>query len=255
MEFLNESFMDAYEMSKGINEDQQIENIRQIMKEHAQQMQETIEMPEVPETAEVFEPTEFIETEEGGETVEVTEFTEIIGNPEEDMEAWSPQTEDYSCAVACQKYIAEQLTNVEFTEKSMIEYAYSEGWYDPESGGTPFDDTGNLLEEVGLDVDRDYGGTLQEIAQSLENGDKVICAVNNTTLQCPEYADIPGVTANHAVEVIGIGMTKEGDLKVILNDPGIENGCGFTCDAETFMKAWGTGGNFITTVSSGEQIV
>lgn len=170
----------------------------------------------------------------------------IIGQPYEDMETWSPQAEDNSCAVACQEMIAEQLMGQDFSEENMIAFARERGWYDPESGTTIFD-VGKILEEMGLQVERQTGATISDLAVALEQG-KVICGVNNMLLSAPELAMLPGLRANHAVQVIGIDTSNPDRVEVLLNDPGVENGCGIRHGLDDFLKAWKTSGNFMVSV-------
>lgn len=175
---------------------------------------------------------------------------QISGNPEKDMENWHLQTEQNSCAIACQEFVAEQLLDREFTEEELIQLATERGWYDPATG-TPVSDVGNILEELGLEVERQNGVTLEELSEMLDNGEKVIVGVNNMVLVNPAMANIPGMTANHAVQVIGIDASDPDNIQVILNDPGVENGQGIRHDLDTFMKAWNTSGNF--TVSADKE--
>lgn len=170
----------------------------------------------------------------------------IIGQPYEDMETWSPQEEDYSCAIACQEMIAEQLTGKDFSEEKMIAFARERGWYDPECGTTMYD-VGRLLEEMGMKVERQTGATISDLAAALEQG-KVICCVNNMLLSEPSLAMLPGLRANHAVQVIGIDTTNPECVEVLLNDPGVENGCGIRHSLDHFLKAWKTSGNFMVSV-------
>lgn len=180
----------------------------------------------------------------GRETQEPEE--RMIGEPYEDMETWSPQAEDYSCAIACQEMIAEQLTGQDFSEEKMIALARERGWYDPESGTTMFD-VGKVLEELGMTVERQTGATISDLAAALERG-KAICGVNNMLLSAPELFMLPGLRANHAVQVIGIDTSNPDRVEVILNDPGVENGRGIRHSMDDFMKAWKTSGNFMVTV-------
>lgn len=143
----------------------------------------------------------------------------IIGQPYEDMETWSPQAEDYSCAIACQEMIAEQLTGKDISEEKMIDFAKKHGWYDSECGTTTYD-VGKLLEEMGMKVERQTGATVSDLAAAIDQG-KVICGVNNMLLLEPELAVLPGLRANHVVQVIGIDMTDPEYVEVILNDPGV----------------------------------
>lgn len=182
------------------------------------------------------------EGREGGET--------IIGNPEKDMETWHMQEGNMSCAVCCQEFIAEQVTGQEFTEQEFCELAESHGWFDPESGTTP-GDVGKILEYMGFDVTRQEGVTVQELAQMLENGEKIIVGVNNMVLMNREFANIPGMSANHAVQVIGMDTTDPNNIQVILNDPGVPDGRGIRHSLEEFEAAWNTGNNF--TISATKE--
>lgn len=178
------------------------------------------------------------------------EGEKVFGNPEKDMENWHRQSEPYSCAVACQEYIAEQFFDENLSEKKMIEYANKKGWYDA-NDGTSANDVGKLLETMGLQVERNHDGTLKQLIDELESGGKIICGVNNMVLQNPDYAEIPGVRANHAVQVIGVDCSDPQTSYVILNDPGVMNGQGRRVELSTFMKAWDTGDNFTVVARKG----
>ncbi len=211
---------------------------------------------EMPETQEAVEQKPFIRSLEHGVAlerrepelsgVEFAETTELIGNPEKDMENWHRQTEQNSCAIACQEMVAEQLLHRDFSEEEMIRFAKERGWYRSESG-TPEGHVGDILEALGLEVEREKGQTLSDLAEDLQRGRKVICGVNNMILSNPDFAELPGQRANHAVEVIGIEVTPSKDVQIILNDFGVENGRGRRVSADTFMKAWNTGRNFSVT--------
>lgn len=184
------------------------------------------------------------EAQEAIEAMELPKNPELVGDPQEAMEHWHRQTEDMSCAVASQCFVAEQLLDTEMDETKMIEYAEQHGWYE---NGTYPEDVGKLLEAMGLDVERHFEGSMEEIEQTLESGGKVMVSVNNAVLQQPFLANFPGFDANHVVEVIGIDKSDPTGIKVILNDPGVENGGGIVHELSTFQSAWATGGNFITT--------
>lgn len=180
------------------------------------------------------------------EDAEFAEVAEYIGNPEKDMENWHPQTEQNSCAIACQEFVAEQLLHQDFSEKEMIHFAKEQGWYRSESG-TPESHVGDILESLGLEVDREAGQTLSDLAEDLQRGRKVICSVNNMILSNPDFAELPGMKANHAVEIIGIDVSNPDHIQVILNDSGVEDGQGRQVSADTFMKAWNTSRNYAVT--------
>jgi hypothetical protein len=180
----------------------------------------------------------------GSESHEAEEMPEVIGEPKEDMEHWHLQSEDMSCAVACQEFVADELLNEDISEKKMIEYAEQQGWYEK---GTNPEDVGKLLESMGLDVERQFNGKLEDIEQTLESGGKVMVSVNNHTLKDPNLSEIAGLGANHVVEVIGIDRRDPNNVKVILNDPGVENGRGIEHSVSDFEKAWETGGCYMVS--------
>lgn len=167
-----------------------------------------------------------------------------IGEPIEDMEHWHVQNLETSCAIACQEFVADELLNHEYSEKEILDLAKENGWY---QDGTSTDDLGKVLESLGLAVDRSYDCSFEDIEQTLNNGGKVIAAVNNDLLAMPELAILPFFDANHAVEVIGIDNRDPEKIKVILNDPGIKEGRGIEIDKDDFMNAWKTSGFFATT--------
>lgn len=182
---------------------------------------------------------------------EITENAErVAGTPETDMENWHEQAEQNSCAVCCQEFVAEQLLDREFSEQELVKYATERGWYNPETG-TTLSDVGKLLESLGLEVERESGLTLSDLFNELDSGHKLICAVNNMVLEDPAFADLPGMSANHAVQVIGIDYSNPEDVRVILNDSGVSNGMGRSVSADTFVKAWNTSGNFAVSAWKG----
>lgn len=174
----------------------------------------------------------------------------VAGFPETDSENWHKQSEPYSCAISCQEFVAEQLLDREFHERDLLPYAERKGWYRKEAG-TTISDVGNLLEDLGLAVKRVEGLSLNDLADALDSGEKAICGVCNMILANPALAELPGFKANHAVEVIGIDASDISDIRVILNDPGIENGKGIRMKADTFLKAWSTSGNYAVIAGKG----
>lgn len=186
------------------------------------------------------------EYHEGIEELETCD--RIAGDPQKDMDEWHLQTEQNSCAIACQSFVAEQLLDGDFSEEEMIRNAKAMGIYDSASG-TAASDVGDLLENLGLEVDRWFDAGLGELAQALEEGEKVICGVSSQILANPELANVPGIKADHAVQIIGIDATHPENVQVILNDPGVLDGQGIRHDLDTFMKAWETGGNYAVFVN------
>lgn len=211
---------------------------------------------ELPEVQETVEQKPLIRNLEHGVTLEQHELgqadleqgedSECIGNPERDMENWHRQAEPNSCAIACQEFVAEQLLDRDFSEKEMIRFAREQGWYRPESG-TPQSYMGDILESLGLEVERETGQTLSDLAEDLQQRRKVICSVNSMILSNSDFAELPGMKADHAVEVIGIDVSNPENVQVILNDSDAVDGRGRRISADTFMKAWATSRNFAVT--------
>ena len=219
------------------------------------------EMMFTPEIVQEIVPMEELEEgvirEQLGRHEETGEWNEaqerVIGNPEEADDHWHVQSEQNSCAVACQEFVAEQLLDREFSEQELIEYAKERDWYNP-AEGTSITDIGKLLEAVGLEVERVQGLSIADLAQSLADGEKVICGVNNMILQEPALAELPGITANHAVEVIGIDYSNPAKPQVILNDPGVLNGKGIRHDLDVFLEAWETSNQFAVIADKKEAV-
>lgn len=170
----------------------------------------------------------------------------IIGDPAEAMENWHWQETGSSCAVASQEFVLEQLTGNEFEESDLREMAEEYGWYDP-NGGTAMDDVGNILEHMGLEVEKSKGNSIEDMEHCLENGGAVIVGVDSSEIWEGVDDDLfgPGMDADHAVQVIGIDRSNPEQTMVILNDPGASNGGGAMLPLDIFMGAWEDSGCFM----------
>jgi hypothetical protein len=172
---------------------------------------------------------------------------ETYGDPANDAEHWHQQSHPDTCAVVSQEFILDELGEqfgIEFHEQELRQLAYNCGWYTP-GGGTPMMDVGKLLEAHGVPVERESAASLADIAQKLAEGEKVIVGVNAETIwhgsstdPLANYPGIPGQSANHAVQVIGINNDDPNNPTVILNDPGTPNGQALEVPAQQFMNAW-----------------
>jgi len=134
----------------------------------------------------------------------------------------------------------EENYRVEMTEDQKFVYFYIR------------DNAGKVLEAMGLEVERDYDGTLPELMQALAEGEKILCAVDNMILYDPRFADMPGRVANHAVQLVAIDFSDPENPQAILNDTGVENGRGIRHDLDVFMAAWKTSGNFAVYAGKGD---
>lgn len=148
---------------------------------------------------------------------------------------WHPQEQVDSCANACQNFIINEYLGVDVSESELNELARNEGWY--QEGGTAFEDIGNILETYGIEVHRSWNADFNDVKSALDQGDRVIVCVYNAALD-DEWSDqLPIASANHAVEVIGVDDSDPNDIKVIVNDPGVEDGCGKVVSLDTFNRA------------------
>ena len=177
---------------------------------------------------------------------EHTDMDHIIGDPEDAMDSWHWQETGSSCAVASQEFVLEQLTGREFDESDLRDLAEEQGWYSPE-GGTAMDDVGNILEHMGLTVDRSYDNSIRDLEECLQNGGEVIVAVDSSEIWEGRDDDFfgPGIDADHALQVIGLDYSDPGHPMVILNDPGTANGGGAMISLDVFMGAWEDSGCFM----------
>ena len=162
---------------------------------------------------------------------------------DEAMDVWHLQTEPYSCANACQEFIIDEFLGIDVQEADLNAYARENNWLRAE--GTGLEDVGNLLEAYGIQTHRYLNAGFENIKAALNNGDRVIVAVHNAALDESWCDMIPVVSANHAVEVIGIDETDPRDVKVIVNDPGVADGCGKVVSLDTFNQARDGSGGFM----------
>lgn len=164
-------------------------------------------------------------------------------NIKDATDTWHVQKYSDSCAIACQEFILEEYTDQEFDEDALVNISLENGWV--EEGGTPVEHIGNILEYHGIETYTDYNAEFQDLENVLNNGDRAIVGVFNMGLDNDYEGFYPAWSANHAIEVIGIDKSNPEDIKVIVNDPGVEDGCGKRIDYDVFMKAWDTSGGFM----------
>jgi hypothetical protein len=183
-----------------------------------------------------------------------------LTDPLEDTEHWHRQESNDTCAIACQEFILDHFGEeygFDFSEDQLVDIATANGWYLP-GGGTSLENTGKLLEAHGIPVERGSGGTLEDLAEKLERGEKVIAAIDadeiwsdeqTATLEDWSGDSIPGQDANHAVQVIGIDYSNPERPMVILNDPGHDGGQGAMVPADQFINAWNDSNNYMVATA------
>ena len=179
----------------------------------------------------------------------------VVGDPDEAMDQWHLQERDNTCAVAAQEFVLDDFTGIHHSEDELRQVAEEHGWYTPQ-GGTPVDDTGNILAYYGLDTEQQHGASFQQLETALAHGDGVIVGVESGKIWNPgfdpadsvtNYVGIPGQSADHAVEVIGVDHSDPAHPTVILNDSGAPDGRGERVPLATFLEAWQGSGNFLVT--------
>lgn len=178
----------------------------------------------------------------------------LIGDPEADMQHWHMQSTDYSCAVVSQEFILDELTGRDFTEAELLQQAWSHGLVS--ENGTPMNVIGELLRMNGLEIDRMYDATIEDLAERLDRGEKIIVGVDSGEIWNPgsqpflsyvleDILGMPGQDADHAVQVIGIDNSDPVNPEVILNDPGTPDGQGLRVPLKRFLESWEDSGNFM----------
>ncbi len=171
----------------------------------------------------------------------------IFGEPYEVLQYWSPQESDFSCAIASQKALLESITGLDIPELQLAEFAFNNGWFDPNCGTLPAN-VGNILEYYGIEVVRTYDQTIDDLIGCLNQGDKVLVALDANEIWTPQY-DNNGVPleqndAGHVVWVTGIHQYDDGNIEIILNDTGNPSGAGAVVQIKDFMNAWNDYGNY-----------
>jgi hypothetical protein len=116
-----------------------------------------------------------------------------------------------------------------------------------------------VLEAYGIPVERGYGGTLEDIEARLTAGEHVIVGVDAHEIwtagevtgddSIDDFPGIPGMDANHAVEVIGVDRSDPANPVVVLNDPGHPEGRGLEVPADEFTDAWADSDHYMVSTS------
>ena len=162
----------------------------------------------------------------------------ISGDPATSMEYWEPQGESGPCALYSQMFIIEEFTGQDIDINEFTAMAEENGWYGP--GGTTPLNMSKMLDAYGIENEMSFHNDINDIEECLEEGGKVIVAIDADEIWHGEGGDLfsPNATANHAVEVIGIDYTNPEKPMVILNDSGSPNGRGEMVPLDDFLDAW-----------------
>lgn len=177
------------------------------------------------------------------------ENTIEYGDPLADADYWREQNTDYTCAVVAQISVYESLTGEYISEADAADYAYEEGWLDPDSG-TFLEDAGNILEDLGIETYSSYDNNFADLEDALARGDKPIVALDSSEIWEPQYDrqgnSVEQEDAGHAVWVTGIDYESNGSVNIIINDSGDPYGRESIIDSSDFMNAWSDTDCFVT---------
>ena len=169
---------------------------------------------------------------------------DVIGDPEDAIDLWECQGDTNRCAIYAQKFIIEEYTGEEVDIEELVDVAEENGWFEEEYG-TSLNDMDKLLEKYDVPHETSYGNDINDIAECLDNGQKVIVSVDSEEYWYGEEDGSnvfsPGDGPNHAIEVIGIDNSDPENPMIIVNDSGVPHGAGMAIPADTFMDAWEDG--------------
>lgn len=164
-----------------------------------------------------------------------TDMDSVIGDPASDEGVWEYQGDSGPCAIYAQAMAYQNVTGEEIDVGELIETATEEGWYD---GGTSIDDMDKVLNYLGIDADVEYRGDMDDIRECLENGGRVVAAVDGNEIWLGDNDTCYSPNdPNHAIEVIGIDYSGDEPM-VIINDSGTPDGHAIMVPKDQFLDAW-----------------
>lgn len=156
--------------------------------------------------------------------------------------------EENYCSLECEKYILRTL-NIEFDKEQLLQNAIQNGWQ--KEDGTALHNVGRHLEGKGLVVTRQYNASIDDIANSLNENEFVIVAVDGGEL-LGNIADetiedlLIGQIPDHTVVILSLD---EKSNKITLFDPNSSN-AEDTYPIEQFKDAWNDSKNYLVTITS-----
>ena len=183
--------------------------------------------------------------------------------PNYELEKFDPNIfQEYvnTCAIRAQEIILRDY-GIMLSQDNLIDYATSEGWFEPnpETGGTPKEAMGNILEACNVGITRTENATIYDIIAELRAGHRVMVSLDADELWVKNEPDLfrrmtgevknhindkfqnfLGIEgANHALVVAGVNINPNNpaDIKVVL----IDSGTGEVCveyDYKNFHDAW-----------------
>lgn len=164
-----------------------------------------------------------------------TNMDQVVGTPTSDEQYWEYQGESGPCAIYAQVMAYEAMTGQDIDPQEMINVAYENGWYS--GSGTTMEDMDKILNYLGADTEKGFGGDLQDLQECLERGGRAVVAIDGNEVWYGNTDTYAPNDPNHAVEVIGIDYSGEEPM-VIINDSGTQDGHAIMVPASQFMDAW-----------------
>lgn len=152
------------------------------------------------------------------------------------------------CCLECEKYILRSY-NIDFDENELLTDALTNGW--TKENGTALHNVGRHLEKRGLQVTREYKATIADLAKTLNDGLRVIVAVDGGELLGDRESEIKedllvGQIPDHTVVVLSVNAI---DKTITIYDPNSVKSKD-TYPIELFEDAWQDSKNYLVTITN-----
>ena len=156
--------------------------------------------------------------------------------------------EESYCSLECEKYILRSY-NIDFDENELMTDALTNGW--TKENGTALHNVGRHLEKRGLQVTREYKATIADLAKALNDGLRVIVAVDGGELLGDRLEEMRedkliGPIPDHTVVVLSVDQQNN---NVKIYDPNSQSNED-TYPLPIFEDAWNDSHNYL--VGGGE---
>lgn len=166
---------------------------------------------------------------------------QLVGDPQGDSEHWFTQAVNGFCVPASVAQIVSEYTGVHFgDEQYFVERANELKVFEVGPDGVPgiaADGALALLEDAGIPASIEYGSGVETLVEYLEEGRRVILAVDSGELWSGEQGE--DNAADHAIVVTGVDLQRG---VVIVSDPGDPAGNAKEYPIDQFVDAWADSG-------------
>lgn len=164
------------------------------------------------------------------------------------MRMAAAKKDGYLCDLECEEYILLSL-GYDVKRKTLLDEAYNNKWM--KEKGMPIYQIGRLLEKYKLSVARKYNQyTIQDIAECLKQGNKLIAVVNaEKLLQEKGMQESDAKNPNHAIVILSISIDEN---IICLFDPQTGNAQD-TYSLDSFVSAWNDSQNFLVVSNTRDK--